>query len=1315
MPDGESGSAATGPSDVRAVLYGGASLAEVARALDALPQDSVAELEEQVAYMRDLRERRARPFGPPDWLFGPRELWLLRLLDEAGKTGLAQALESAPELPPLGPWDEFRDLAVDLLLAPSTEQLAELIGSDPRTGQTELYDAVDHMERESDPAEPTGAVFKIRGRRLLWILQRSRIAGHEQALAEAPALPAQTLLQGDDPDLLRSWDTDGEGPAHDALALLQDGARRAQRYREIREPADYAVAVELLTRAAGSFPKGHIGATYARGTLADAYVDRWQESRDPQLASDAADLLAQVVSELPPDDVTWPRHIIRLAGLLLLRFEAEGDPAVLAEAVAVSDRICAEWRADLATWLTGVNFRLEALVYELATRMPSGTELDDLLDLASEAGDEAEEKAGSLAPDRMVTDNLMAIGRHCREIYESSGDSRYLSAAVEVHRTALRVPAPDAESRWYVAVELSASIIGLSNNEPDPALPEEALSLLAQALSEAPPDWQARLELLQAQAVAANRKFELTAEPQSGEFGLRTARAALALARQQGRHVSICAATVARQLMSTHERTGGTDELDEAIGLYEQAASLSPPQQRTIMLNSLGGAYIRRFGLMARIGDIDAAITAFQDAARAAQPAAAEMRNVLNNLSQALAQRFLRTRDPAFLDRAVDCLEQALLAVPDPGANRAFLLARLAATLLERSRFTGEPADLDRCLELCQAVLREEGHLHKRTRLLALASCGDALMLHHRRGGPASDLDGAIDALERALPEARTDATNGPKCLADLARAYQERHRLTGSGADAERATARYLESIASGMNLNPALALQAALRLGNWAAERGAWPEAADSYRQGLKAVERLVAIQSVRSHKESWLRDAQMLPGRAAYALACAGHVEEAVLALENGQALLLNEALGQGGPDLTRMHAQGHGALADRYARVTAQVSGMRSAEPALSGTHAEPLPATDAEQLSSSLDQVIEEIKSVSGPGLSPVSLGEIADAASDRPLIYVTYCQWGGIALLVDQAGTVTPIPLPGLSYPALRERLLAYLEGSASSRTKPDEWRAAIDEAGRWLWATVMEPLVAQGHRAVTVIPTGYLWLLPLHLAWRPADVPAGRRYAMDDMLIAFAPNARVLNQEASAGVRSILVVEQSPAASPLPYAAAEAQATLRSFGGEQRHLKGRAATRSAVLAALGNFDCLHFICHGLAVPGSPLDSGLLLSDAMLRLGDVLAARTSAGLVVLSACETAVTGLTLPDEVVGLPVGFLQAGAAGVVGSLWAVPDRSTAAVMALFYQHWREAGETPAHALRNAQRQLRDELAQAGGPQAAHPSLWGAFIYVGR
>ncbi|GLW96082.1 hypothetical protein Misp02_01690 [Microtetraspora sp. NBRC 16547] len=123
---------------------------------------------------------------------------------------------------------------------------------------------------------------------------------------------------------------------------------------------------------------------------------------------------------------------------------------------------------------------------------------------------------------------------------------------------------------------------------------------------------------------------------------------------------------------------------------------------------------------------------------------------------------------------------------------------------------------------------------------------------------------------------------------------------------------------------------------------------------------------------------------------------------------------------------------------------------------------------------------------------------------------------------------------------------------------------------------------------------------------------------------------------------------------------------------------------------------------------------------------------TAAPLVTLSACHTADIGGTAPDEVIGMPSAFLRAGASGVVGSLWAVADDSTALLMEEMYSRLRRSGEGQGAALRSAQAWLRDgTLAElrprlpANRPGTGeslpgdlrpfeHPYYWAAFQHVG-
>lgn len=96
-------------------------------------------------------------------------------------------------------------------------------------------------------------------------------------------------------------------------------------------------------------------------------------------------------------------------------------------------------------------------------------------------------------------------------------------------------------------------------------------------------------------------------------------------------------------------------------------------------------------------------------------------------------------------------------------------------------------------------------------------------------------------------------------------------------------------------------------------------------------------------------------------------------------------------------------------------------------------------------------------------------------------------------------------------------------------------------------------------------------------------------------------------------------------------------------------------------------------------------------------------------LVVLSACETGLVGFGgKSDEFVGLPGGFLRAGARNVVASLWVVDDEATATLMEKFYRHMIVEKLSPSNALRLAQLDIKED------PRWKNPFFWGAFRVLG-
>ena len=98
-------------------------------------------------------------------------------------------------------------------------------------------------------------------------------------------------------------------------------------------------------------------------------------------------------------------------------------------------------------------------------------------------------------------------------------------------------------------------------------------------------------------------------------------------------------------------------------------------------------------------------------------------------------------------------------------------------------------------------------------------------------------------------------------------------------------------------------------------------------------------------------------------------------------------------------------------------------------------------------------------------------------------------------------------------------------------------------------------------------------------------------------------------------------------------------------------------------------------------------------------------------LVVLSACETGLGTVQNGEGVFGLRRALQIAGARSVLMSLWAVPDRETGELMALFYERWL-SGKEKHQALREAQIEMRSRVKTRYGSDI--PYYWAAFVLVG-
>jgi len=251
----------------------------------------------------------------------------------------------------------------------------------------------------------------------------------------------------------------------------------------------------------------------------------------------------------------------------------------------------------------------------------------------------------------------------------------------------------------------------------------------------------------------------------------------------------------------------------------------------------------------------------------------------------------------------------------------------------------------------------------------------------------------------------------------------------------------------------------------------------------------------------------------------------------------------------------------------------------------------------------------------------------------------------------------------------------------------------------------------------IILVPHGLLHVLPLH-AMSYMSSAGQLRYLIDDFEVVYAPACQVLQQSArhlsvqlGHGFKTHtkeLVAVVDPDGS-LPGARAEV-AAIEQFFSTKQVLEGSEATVEAVCSAIEDAGYVHFACHGYFDSKSPLNSHITLADGPLTLGMIFErVRVNPGCrVTLSACETGLVRPGSTDEYLGLPSGFLFAGASSILASLWEVDDNSTMALMNHTYEGFCKGNLSLSESLRQAQVSLKSTATYC------HPYYWAPFQAIG-
>ncbi|MGV9341211.1 CHAT domain-containing protein [Streptomyces sp. NPDC003688] len=739
------------------------------------------------------------------------------------------------------------------------------------------------------------------------------------------------------------------------------------------------------------------------------------------------------------------------------------------------------------------------------------------------------------------------------------------------------------------------------------------------------------------------------------------------------------AASVAHlRYLAHHDRAA----LTEAIDLTEEALrglegeSGEDPESRAVLANEVCLLLTERFTLYGVRRDVDRAVDVARRSLEESLPLSIGL-GLRTNLANALYRRYdsyHRTRD---LERGIALMRWVTHRATDVPA-KADALDSLALFLGEKGRLTRSDRDfrealarVDEAIDLTPASSADRAGslINKATLLGDWADSGRT-----QRGTPLDELIALLDEAWRHAPAGSAVRARAAYLLgcrhAERAGLHDDsatpgvpraEASLTATeAADLRRAFERWSEAV--GLE-EPFVTIEAGQQLGNASFALQEWETAALGYRAALGAADELTARRTVEADRQLARTRVQGVAAAAALAELRAGSAREAVLCLEEGTATLLARSSGQHTRHL-------------RY-------------------------------------DDVVEAARTLDGP------------------LVYWATTLAGGFAVVVRPDGQAVARPLAVTS--AQVESRLATLRAVFTRRQGPAgtvlaDWDAAVRELLGWTWEAVVAPVVdlLDGCATVGLIPVGRLASLPLSAA---AVSPTAS--LLFRTLPRLLPHSHAVRPQTPWPTAPGIVVGCDPGAGErrLPHAEAEAALVAGCYTRARRLSVPRRAeavppgagrvvrTRGTAPAApptepgpaewkrvFDGADVAHVICHYDLHPEQPLDSVLRFGDGV-RVAELLDQRLSgAPHLVLSACDTGLGGVRLPDEALGLGTALLSAGARSVVASLWPLDDELAADFMGA-YHRLLASGTPPAQALAAVQR-------DAAGHQPA--VVWPGLVHLG-
>lgn len=335
-------------------------------------------------------------------------------------------------------------------------------------------------------------------------------------------------------------------------------------------------------------------------------------------------------------------------------------------------------------------------------------------------------------------------------------------------------------------------------------------------------------------------------------------------------------------------------------------------------------------------------------------------------------------------------------------------------------------------------------------------------------------------------------------------------------------------------------------------------------------------------------------------------------------------------------------------------------------------------------------------------------------------------------VFIIESGNVDIAPIPGSnSLTALTQKVSEIYSLPPLARTGTSAWEQTklLEKAGRTLLGPLEDYMAKNKNKILTslvIVPDGSLYGFP----FSAIAFGDSKKHLIESFSLSYAPSLAAKNlinegdkKRFSVSPKEVALVQPKmyqrglgSKLAALPNADWEISEINRTFGGNSKLLINQdASVENLTKRAQGGLSILHLATHGLINSNEPALSGLVMSgddqsNILWTSAEISSTELDVGLVVLSACETA-EGQNIEGEgLMSLSRAFLESGAKQVVGALWKIADKSTAALMTTFYANLRNNSFDVNEALRKAQLSIKSDKKQ----EWSDPYYWAGIQAMG-